>query len=184
MVGTGTALLIGTLASAGTQVARGVMGSKAAKGAAEIQTAEADRQFARTEAATREAQDYLEARRQESQSAYAPYAAAGGNALAALTRGMGLPTGMGQPTQATPAQPTVAMHAQPRNALAALPRSSSNLGPLNNATNQAMTGLEGQMANRQERMVLMADPTGTRRRMVPERKVAQFRARGAQVVQE
>ena len=180
-----TAVLVGSLVSAGTQVARGVMGAKAAKGAAEIQTAEADRQFARTEAATREAKDYLEARRQESQTAYAPYAAVGGNALAALTRGMRLPSGMGQPAQAPAmAPPTMATHAQPRNALAAMPRSSSGLGPLRNATNQVVDGLEAQRAGREERMVLMTDPTGTRRRMVPERKVAQFRARGAQVVQE
>ena len=177
--------IVGTAATAGTQAIGAIKGSRAARDSAEILAAGADRSLARTEAATREAKDYLEARRQESQTAYAPYAAAGGNALAALTRGMGLPSGMGQPAQAPAmAPPTMTTHAQPKNALAAMPRSSSGLGPLRNATNQVVDGLEAQRAGREERMVLMTDPTGTRRRMVPERKVAQFRARGAQVVQE
>lgn len=198
MAALSTSILVASLVGAGTKAAGAVISGKASKKAADIQVKEADRERARMDAATDETKQYLETRRLESQAAYAPYVQMGGNALAKMTRGMGLPAApMGAPPggpggpgeQGNQAVPSP-MHQRAGSVGAGATPMGGPVQPASRLLaptgGQAVSRVpEGQTGGPAQAgpTVLMRDPIYGRVKAVPARKVELFKARGATVVE-
>lgn len=177
--GIGTALVIGSLASAGAGVAGAKMASNSANKAAKTQTAAADRSAALMQQAY-----------QQQQQLQAPYLQAGRNAIGNLSSLMN----PGQPyTPQMQAQNQQAMQLGPQFTGqqppgSAVPRQGppTRMGapPMLGGGPPPMAG-GGPMASAmapQGDMVLMSSPDGRQTQRVPRAMAQQFLAQGARVI--